>query len=85
MREVIVAQDAEGWEAMDKEMATLNYHDIYKPVLRVKGLRTFELGWVVHRKIKNTVFDRKKAKWSPKVTTNAMGLTTMKQFPRGWS
>ena len=34
VREVTGAHDADGWkETMDKEMATLNYHDIYKLVL----------------------------------------------------
>ena len=47
---------------MDKEMVTLKYHDIYKVVLKVKGVRTFELGWVLHQKFKNTVFDKNKAR-----------------------
>ena len=62
VREVLGAHDADGWkEAIDKEMTTMRYRDIYKLVLRVKGLRTFELGWVLHRKVKNTVFDKNKA------------------------
>jgi hypothetical protein len=63
VREAMVTHDADGWkEAMNKEMENLKSHDVYELVPHVKGLRTLKLGWVLHRKFKNGVFDKNKAR-----------------------
>ena len=83
VREGRVAHDAEGWEeAMDKEMETLNYHDIYKLVLQTKSLRTFELGWVLDRKFKNMVFDKNKARVVTKANYQRHGIDYDEPLPR---
>jgi hypothetical protein len=57
------APDADGWrDAMRKEMDNLRSHDVYELVLRVPGMRTLRLGWVLHRKFRNGVFDKNKAR-----------------------
>jgi hypothetical protein len=59
----MAAQDADGWkEAMNKEMANPKPHDVYELVPSVRGLRTLKLGWMLHRKFKNGVFDKNKAR-----------------------
>jgi len=59
----MAAPDADGWmEAMDREMVNLKSHDVYGPVPRVGGLGTLKLGWVLHRKFKDGVFDKNKAR-----------------------
>jgi len=62
MREVMAATDADGWrDAISKEMANLKSHDVYELVPCVPGMRTLRLGWVLHRKFKNGVFEKDKA------------------------
>jgi len=63
VREAMAAPDAEGWkDAMDREMENLRSHDVYDLVPRAPGLRTLRLGWVLHRKFKNGVFEKNKAR-----------------------
>jgi transposase InsO family protein len=63
VREALAAQDAEGWrEAMNSEMENLKSHDVYELVPRIGSMRTLRLGWVLHRKFKNGVFDKNKAR-----------------------
>jgi hypothetical protein len=63
VRDAMAAHNADGWkEAMNKEMASLKSHDIYELVPRVRGLRTLKLGWVLHQKFKNGVFNKNKAR-----------------------
>ena len=59
----MAAPDAEGWkEAMDQEMKDLKDHDVYELVPRATGIRTLRLGWVLHRKFKNGIFERNKGR-----------------------
>jgi hypothetical protein len=57
----MASPDADGWkDAMDREMKTLKDHDVYELVPRTNGMRTLKLGWVLHRKFKNGIFEKKK-------------------------
>jgi len=47
---------------MDREMQNLKSHDVYDLVPRHPGMRTLRLGWVLHRKFQNGVFDKNKAR-----------------------
>ena len=47
---------------MGKEMANLKAHDVYELVPRKPGMRTLRLGWVLHCKFKNGVFEKNKAR-----------------------
>ena len=60
--EAMVAPDADEWVvAMGKEMANLKAHNIYELVPHKPRMRTLQLGWVLHRKFKNSVFEKNKA------------------------
>ena len=60
--EAMAAPDADKWVvAMGKEMANLKAHDIYELVPRKPGMHTLQLGWVLHCKFKNSVFEKNKA------------------------
>ena len=73
VREAMAAPDADGWsDAMGKEMANLNSHDVYELVPRVPGMRTLRLGWVLHRKFKNGVFEKNNAR----LVDSGMGRST---------
>jgi hypothetical protein len=62
VREAMKAPDADGWrDAMRKEMDNLQSHDVYELVPHVPGMRTLCLGWVLHHKFRNSVFDKNKA------------------------
>ena len=51
VREAMAAPDADGWkDAMDRAM--------YELVPRTSGMRTPTLGWVIHRKLRNDVFEK---------------------------
>jgi hypothetical protein len=77
----MAAHDADGWkEAMNKEMATLKLHDVYELVPRVRGLRTLKLGWVVHRKFKNGVFDKNKVRLVARGDQQRPGIDYNKSF-----
>ena len=55
--------DADQWkEAMGPEMEGLKSHDVYGLVARTNGMRTLKLGWVLHRKFKHGLFERKKGR-----------------------
>jgi hypothetical protein len=61
VREAMAAPDAnEWWEAMDHKMENLHSHDVYELVLRTPGMHMLHLGWVLHRKFKNSTFDKNK-------------------------
>ena len=61
-RKAMAAPDADGWkEAMDWEMKNLESHDIYDLVPHAPGMCTLCLGWVLHRKFKNSTFEKNKA------------------------
>jgi len=61
-REAMAAPDTVGWrDAMDREMDNLCSHDVYDLVPRAPGLRTLRLGWDLHQKFKNGVFEKNKA------------------------
>ena len=63
VREAMAAPDADQWkDAMGKEMANLKAHDVYELVPRTPRMRTLRLGWVLHRKFKNGVFEKNKAR-----------------------
>ena len=63
VREAMAAPDAEGWrDAMDREMENLKSHDVYELVLRASSMRTLPLGWVLHRKFRNGVFEKNKGR-----------------------
>ena len=47
---------------MDCEMENLRSHDVFDLVPRASGMRTLRLGWVLHRKFKNRLFDKNKAR-----------------------
>ena len=54
---------ADQWkEEMDREMEGLKSHDVYELVPRTNGMRTLKLGWVLHRKFKNGLFERNKGR-----------------------
>ena len=58
----MAAPDADEWVVtMGKEMANLKAHDVYELVPRKPRMRTLRLGWVLHRKFKNGVFEKNKA------------------------
>ena len=46
----------DGRGAMDKKIAKLKSHDMYELFPPVKGLPSFKLGFVLHRKVQKTVF-----------------------------
>ena len=63
VREVMAAPDAEGWRyTMDKEMKNLRDHNVYELVPRASGIRTLRLGWVLHCKFKNGIFEKNKGR-----------------------
>jgi len=63
VREAMAAPDADGWkDAMDREMDNLRSHDVYDLVPRAPGMHTLRLGWVLHRKFKNGVFEKNEAR-----------------------
>jgi len=63
VREAMASPHADGWkDAMDREMANLESHDVYELVPRMPGMRTLRLGWVLHRKFKNVVFEKNKGR-----------------------
>jgi len=63
MRKAMASPHADGWkDAMDHEMANLKSHDIYKLVPHMPGMRTLRLGWVLHQKFKNVVFEKNKGR-----------------------
>ena len=47
---------------MDKEMKNLRDHDVYKLVPQASGIWTLRLGWVLHRKFKNGIFEKNKGR-----------------------
>ena len=63
VREAMAAPDAEGWrDAMDREMQNLKSHDVYELVPRTHDMRTLGLGWVLHQKFQNGVFEKNKGR-----------------------
>jgi hypothetical protein len=59
----MAAPDADKWkDVMGREIANLKAHDVYELVPRKPGMRTLRLGWVLHRKFKNGVFEKNKAR-----------------------
>ena len=47
---------------MDKEMKNLRDHDVYELVPQASGIWTLRLGWVLHRKFKNVIFEKNKGR-----------------------
>ena len=73
--------DADGWkEAMDKNMAKLKSHDVHKLVPWDKGLQTLKLGWACAGRSEKEFLTKIRQGWSPKISINALGLTTVNQF-----
>jgi len=63
-RDPTASPDADGWKgAMDQEMANLKSHDVYELVPRMNAMRTLKLGWVLHGKFKNGVFEKNKGRF----------------------
>ena len=63
MHEAMAAPNANQWkDAMGKEMANLKAHDVYKLVPHTPRMCTLRLGWVLHHKFKNSVFEKNKAR-----------------------
>jgi Reverse transcriptase (RNA-dependent DNA polymerase) len=63
VREVMASPDADGWKnAMDQEIENLKAHNVYELVPYASGMRTLTLGWVLHRKFKNGVFEKNKGR-----------------------
>jgi len=62
-REAMASPNADEWQdSMDQEMGDLKSHDVYGLVPRMNGMRTPKLGWVFHRKFKNSVFEKNKGR-----------------------
>ena len=47
---------------MDQEMENIKSHNVCELVPRMPGMRTLRLGWVLHRKFKNGVFEKNKGR-----------------------
>jgi hypothetical protein len=47
---------------MDREMENLRSRDVYGLVPRMPGMRTLCLSWALHRKFKNSTFEKNKAR-----------------------
>ena len=63
MREAMAAPNADQWtDTMGKEMANLKAHDVYELVPHTPGMHTLQLGWVLHCKFKNSIFEKNKAR-----------------------
>ena len=61
VHEAMAASNATGWvDTMDCKMDNLCTRDVYELVLCTSGMRTIRLGWVPHRKFKNSTFDKNK-------------------------
>ena len=81
VREAMAAPDAEGWrDAMDREVQNLQSHDVYELVPRMSGMRTLRLGWVLHRKFKNGVFDKNKGRLVARVNHQRPGVDYGESF-----
>ena len=63
MHEAMAAPDADQWkDAMGKEMANLKAHNVYELVPCMPRMCTLRLGWVLHCKFKNSIFEKSKAR-----------------------
>ena len=63
VREAMAASDAAGWvDVMDCEMDNLHTHNVYELVPHTSGMRAIRLSWVLHRKFKNSAFDKHKVR-----------------------
>jgi len=81
IHEALVAPDADGWkEAMDREMSNMRSHDIYKLTPHRPGMRTLRLGWVLHRKFKDGVFEKNKARLVARGNQQRPGIDYDKSF-----
>jgi len=47
---------------MDQEMQNLKAHDVYELVPHKSNMHTLRMGWVLHRKFKNGVFEKNKGR-----------------------
>ena len=65
---------------MDKEMVNLRSHGVYELVPCVWGLRTLKLGWVLHRKFRNRVFDKNKARIAARGNQQRPGIDYNESF-----
>ena len=71
----MAAPDADGWkDVMDRVMQNLKSHEVYELVPRTSGVRTLTLGWVIHRKLRNGVFEKNKGRLVARGTTSTLGL-----------
>jgi hypothetical protein len=81
VQEVLTAQGAEGWrEAMNREMENLRSHDVFKLVLCIGIMHTLRLGWVLHCKFKNCVFDKNKAQLVARGNHRCPGINYNESF-----
>ena len=73
----MAAPDVDGWkDAMDREMENLHTHDVYEMVPCVPSMHTLCLGWVLHQKFKNRIFEKNKLGWSHVGITSFLAWTT---------
>lgn len=62
IHEALASPDANtGRAVMDHEMQNLRSHNVYQLVPQHPGMHTLHLGWVLHWKFQNSVFDKHKA------------------------
>ena len=81
VHEAMAAPDADGWrDMMNKEMENLRSHDVYELVPHMPGMCTLRLGWVLHRKFKNSVFDKNKARLVARGNLQRPGVDYNKSF-----
>ena len=58
----MASPDSDNWKvAMNNKMLNLKLHDVYNLVPHQPSMRTLRLGWVLHHKFQNGVFDKNKA------------------------
>ena len=59
----MAAPDADGSkDAMDRMIQNLKLLEVYELVPRTSGMRTLTLSWVIHRKLRNGVFEKNKGR-----------------------
>ena len=81
IREALAAPNADGWKAaMDGEMSNLRSHDIYKLTPCHPRMHTLRLGWVLHRKFKDSVFEKNKVRLVARGDQQCPGIDYDKSF-----
>jgi len=81
IHEALASPDTDGWKAaMDREMSNLRSHDIYKLTPCHPGMHTLRLGWVLHWKFKDGVFEKNKARLVARGDQQRPGIDYDKSF-----